>query len=341
MTMISAGVGAASGALGIAQGLGLGRRAAERNQLEQQKKLSEQQAKIQNESQMRMWRDTNYEAQVGELKKAGLNPALLYGKGGGGGTTVGAGVGGGQAANVAATQSANTQSTGMGIQGAMMLSQMELMKSQADKAQAEADAIRGYKAEQATADVTLKGVQAESLTQGINNQKAVEALTKVETTLKQIQAYEQQTSQEDRLNYIEYTTNKALEELNLIKNEVYISDQIMDDKIKIVTAEGIGAVLNNALTIAKTKAEYKGIQVNNATIRKLSNDTAQKFIELTLQGEGQKLQAKQIAINELKTVVDANYPSMWEVVGRSMEDFFEGIQNLGGATRKLRKPQMK
>jgi hypothetical protein len=129
--MISAGVGAASGALGIAQGLGLGRRAAERNQLEQQRKLSEQQASIQNAAQMKMWKDTNYEAQVGELKKAGLNPGLLYGKGGGGGTTTGAGVGGGQAANAAAIQSANTQSAGMGIQGAMAIKQMQLMESQA------------------------------------------------------------------------------------------------------------------------------------------------------------------------------------------------------------------
>ena len=39
-----------------------------------------------------MWKDTNYSAQMEELKKAGLNPGLLYGMSGGGATTIGTGV---------------------------------------------------------------------------------------------------------------------------------------------------------------------------------------------------------------------------------------------------------
>lgn len=38
-----------------------------------------------------MWDKTNYEAQIKHMKAAGLNPALMYGGGGQGGTTVGAG----------------------------------------------------------------------------------------------------------------------------------------------------------------------------------------------------------------------------------------------------------
>lgn len=37
--------------------------------------------------QMEMWNKTNYEAQVKQMKQAGLNPGLLYSKGGTGGTT--------------------------------------------------------------------------------------------------------------------------------------------------------------------------------------------------------------------------------------------------------------
>ena len=39
--------------------------------------------------QMDMWNKTNYQAQLKHMKKAGLNPALMYGMGGGGGTTAG------------------------------------------------------------------------------------------------------------------------------------------------------------------------------------------------------------------------------------------------------------
>ena len=37
--------------------------------------------------QMKMWNDTNYKAQVNHMKEAGLNVGLMYGTGGGGGST--------------------------------------------------------------------------------------------------------------------------------------------------------------------------------------------------------------------------------------------------------------
>jgi hypothetical protein len=59
-------------------------------QYENQRRLNDQGAKIQEE----MWRKTNYPAQVKMLKDAGLNPALLYGMKGGGGVTTGSQGGG-------------------------------------------------------------------------------------------------------------------------------------------------------------------------------------------------------------------------------------------------------
>ena len=44
----------------------------------------------QRKMQMQMWEDTNYAAQVEQLKKAGLSVGLMYGKGGAGGATTGA-----------------------------------------------------------------------------------------------------------------------------------------------------------------------------------------------------------------------------------------------------------
>lgn len=59
------------------------------NQLEQQEKLNQQtlemnknMAQFNYKQQMAMFKDTGYEAQVKQLKDAGLNPALLYGHGG-------------------------------------------------------------------------------------------------------------------------------------------------------------------------------------------------------------------------------------------------------------------
>lgn len=55
------------------------------------------------ELQMDMWNKTNYEAQIKHMKKAGLNPALMYGMSGGGGTTTGS-QGGGSASSGNAVQ---------------------------------------------------------------------------------------------------------------------------------------------------------------------------------------------------------------------------------------------
>ena len=60
-------------------------------------------------SSKEMWDYTNYENQVKHLKEAGLNPALLYGQGGGGGSAAG----GGTAAGVGLPTSTGV---GMGIQ---------------------------------------------------------------------------------------------------------------------------------------------------------------------------------------------------------------------------------
>ncbi|AXH73227.1 MAG: DNA pilot protein [Microviridae sp.] len=70
--------------------------------------------------QLQMWKDTNYKAQVEELEKAGLNPGLLYGMGGGGGTTTGQANG-----NV---QGANAPQGGMEIQKAMELSLIDAQR---------------------------------------------------------------------------------------------------------------------------------------------------------------------------------------------------------------------
>lgn len=147
--MVGAGVNTA---IQAGQALGIGAKKHDRRQVEQQRKLSEQQREINHKAQMDLWNATNYGAQVEHLKEAGLNPALLYGKGGGGGATVGTGVASGSAADAASTQGAQTQATGMGMQVGMMQAQLELIKAQTDKVKAEAAKTAGVDTELAGAN---------------------------------------------------------------------------------------------------------------------------------------------------------------------------------------------
>ncbi|QRV61826.1 DNA pilot protein [Microvirus sp.] len=96
-----------------------------------QAQYNKEQAKYTTELAKDMWEYTNYPNQVKQLEKAGLNPALLYGQGGGGGSAAG----GGTAAGVGLPSSTGV---GMGIQWQQMEAQKRLTEAEAAKANAEA-----------------------------------------------------------------------------------------------------------------------------------------------------------------------------------------------------------
>ncbi len=79
------GMGLISQGVGGLMGMGIGAYNDNRQEV-QQRKMQNLQIQGQKEmtdynaqKQLQMWKDTNYSAQMGELEKAGLNPALMYG----------------------------------------------------------------------------------------------------------------------------------------------------------------------------------------------------------------------------------------------------------------------
>jgi hypothetical protein len=154
--------GGAAKAFGIGQGYN--------RQIKQQQKLNEQQLKGNKEMadynhnlQMDLWNKTNYEAQVKKMKEAGINPALMYGGTGSGGTTQaigGQGISGGSA----------QMSGGLEMQGMGMLpAQIELIKAQTENVKADT-ATKGVQPANVEAETILKGAQkgeSEERTRGI------------------------------------------------------------------------------------------------------------------------------------------------------------------------------
>lgn len=134
-------------------------------QLQGQKKALKQQ----NDAAFDLWERTNYSEQVKQLEKAGLNPGLLYGMGGGGGATT-------QTSN-ADVDTYQTSSQGYGIQQMAQVqavnSQTELNKALAAKANAEAAKVSGVDTK--VGEATVKNLA--SLT---SNNEAKTELTKLE-----------------------------------------------------------------------------------------------------------------------------------------------------------------
>ena len=97
--------------------------------------------------QLDMWEKTNYNAQKEQMMKAGINPALMYGQAGAGGTT-----GSGMAQGVG--MPAAPQTRGMDI-NPLMTAQIELMKAQANQANAQAEKTKGVDTEETVSNIDL------------------------------------------------------------------------------------------------------------------------------------------------------------------------------------------
>lgn len=313
----SLGLGAIN-AVGNALGVG------QRRQVKQQAKLNAEQVKSQKELaeyqrqiQMQMWHDTNYKAQVGELKEAGLNPALLYGKGGGGGMSVG----GGMATGVGSASAEAPSASMRGFEGMSMIpAQIQLMQAQKENIEADTANKQGV-------DKDLKGAQAQSLLQGIENAKQQQLLTEVQTRLAKLQEGITGATMEDVIDRVSYETERAANEMEIALNEAYISTATKEEKVKIFQQEAIAGMLNNALIKMKTSEAGSNIEVNKAKIKQMSEQIAQGW-------EGLSISDRQTAIQKFKEEVSANYPNVMNTIGKLIDDGISTIFEVGGKVRK-------
>lgn len=115
------------------------------HQMQNQQTLNQQQAAIQqglnqqgHDLQMQMWENTNAPAQVGMLREAGLNPALMYKQGGPGGVTGGQ-TGGSAQGGSAAGGNAMQRRQLMDMQNLMMKAQLDNLNANTKKTEAEAE----------------------------------------------------------------------------------------------------------------------------------------------------------------------------------------------------------
>lgn len=95
-----------------------------------------------------MWDYTNYENQIKHLEAAGLNPGLMYGMSGGGGSTTA----GGEAAGVSQGVS---QAVGMGLQARSIMAEIEKTEAEANLANAQATKATGADTRESNSQTSL------------------------------------------------------------------------------------------------------------------------------------------------------------------------------------------
>lgn len=282
---------------------------ADKRQRKQQQKLQEMQIKGQKEvtdynmsKQMEMWRGTSYSAQKREMEKAGLNPGLMYGMGGGGGQT--ANVTSGNVSGGSAPVGGGEIRTGMGIERMMAAAQIENMKADTEKKKAETAKTAGV-------DTELGFKQVDSLTQGIENAKAAEELTRIQGEIAKVQASVSRQTINEQMEAWENVVKKGAQEIKMLGLSNELSNLQMMDKVKLLAAEVSGQLLENSLTEQQTEESKSKIT---------------KMIAEVKQGwKGLDLQEIRVNVEKFAAEMRANFPGLGQALGRVINGAFEQL----------------
>lgn len=254
---------------GAALGLGL-QSINDRRQIRQQEKLQNLQIQGQKQmmdygynKQLQMWQATSYPAQMEMMKKAGLNPGLMYGMGGGGGQTTGNAVGSVSGGNAPT----GGVEIGMGMQLAL---QMKMMQSQIDKTEAEAENIKADTANKPKEGENLEA-STNSIIQGIKNQKQQAMLTNALANIANVEAAAKFRTYDATVNYIELQTENAVEivaqnGIKTNKDKATLSDEILQVKVN-----AIKTIVETGLIRMQTAATKTNIKLTEQQIINLKD----------------------------------------------------------------------
>lgn len=241
-----------------------------------------------------MLRD-GFAEQVAGLEKAGLSKSMMMGGGGAGGMT-------GGSAGAPSTAVAENPTDKL-----MASAQLELMKAQTEKTRAEAGKIGGV-------DTQLGETQIANLTQGIENQKAVQRLTVVQEELNELQLAINESTFNDVINNVHFIAQQNYQAMKIVGYDEKVQGATIEQKIKLVNQELTNAVLTSA-------SIQQGITKSKAEVNKMSEDIAQAWKNLEQRGQ-------EINIKQFSEEIKANYPSVINVLGKEIDDGIQSFYNI-------------
>jgi hypothetical protein len=245
------GQGAAAQGAGAILGIALGAYNDNRQEIQNRKLMNQQMAAQKSmtdyntSKQLEMWKATSYPAQIEQLKKAGLNPGLIYGMGGGGGQTAQVNTGHVDTATAQQNPGEAQAMAGMGIQAGMMAAQVELMKAEARKANAEA-------ANQETGVPKQIEATTGKLIADTGNVQMDTKLKEIQTRIANTQAQVQQGTIEEQISKITADAATATEEAMQMGIKTNIDRATMNTAIDQIKMNYVATMIENALKKAQT-----------------------------------------------------------------------------------------
>lgn len=276
-----------------------------------------------NKYQLDLWQSTSYPAQMEMLKKAGLNPALMYGSAGGGGTT---------GSTVSPGSSGNAQEmSGLGIQMAMQMrmnnAQIDLLKAQAEESRANANATVGYKANEAEARTEQIKADTIKIFADTEFTKAKTVVEGYNAKIAEINANIAKDTQDIIIEKLTTETKIAWEQLQSLKRENKFSTEVYEHKVKQFQQQ---TLLNNLDILLKKEQ----INLTSEQVKKVSAEISEtiynvraKYKDLDLKQQFVEIQKELMKNNTIKTEFDTGTGAQVERVVRVLN----GVANIAKA----------
>lgn len=246
--------------------------------MDKQQAMNQQMAMFNQEQQMKMWEATGPTGQMEQLKKAGLNPGLIYGMGGAGGQTA-------QAAQAAPVSGASYKhenpAQGTGVMGMMMGAQISKTGAEIELLKAQAEALKA-KAGLDTAETPNRPKVGKNIDADTENKILNSVILKY--TGKEAQAQYEEVKQPSR--GIEAKTHQdEMEARQGIAGNIYElwkDGQLMNKSM----AEIESLMLKNAQTSAETRRIVKTMDLIDAQTKGVGLDNILKDLDIQLERIG-------------------------------------------------------
>lgn len=310
------------------------------NQLTLMKKQHEYNEASANTAQARayeMWEKTNYAAQIEQMKKANLSPALMYGQAGAGGGTVSGAQGQGTSQPTDRSIEMKLKGQEMGLQLANLASQIKLNESQANKNNAEADKTAGV-------DTELAKTSIENLISQTKNEKDRNVLIWADKRFKEAAADMQEASaklasgETAKIEYEIQNITKSIDKMELemkgIQADNELKQRTMESKVQ--EAEVSVKALMNSILVGNSQ-----IKLNNQEAEAITDKVMQDWQSVAQQWN--KLQQSEQSIeidrermeNEAKKILNDIVISGKKLTLEQQQQLLDVVLGLGGLATRM------
>lgn len=257
-----------------------------------------------NEQQMKMWEKTGPVGQMEQYKKAGLNPALMYGDAmGAGGSTAAA-----QAAPVSQGnyRGENTME-GAGQMGIVVGQQLALMNAQKENIEADT-ANKREQAGNTAADTLNKPKEGENIEANTANTKQATLASQVQTDIQKLQLEKNNATFNDEIQLVMRMRQQAGEKLESMKRENKVDEATKETRIKQVDADYAATLVGNELTRQKIGESQSNVALNQEQVIKIQQEIKNMLVnqQINWQDLNQKGDLIRQQVKQLQNAIQMN-----------------------------------